>query len=208
MQEHEKTASESKKEEVKDSTITAELAFATDEAPDEEGGGEGSKSTAEVERGKKGFLSRLFGKRRGEDATPAESDEATQGNAAKAGGLGLKWEEVDVEPEGSQISNEALAAALVDTNEFTQEELDAFEVTGLSPDSYIVVGDTFFKPCGTGQDQGAEEGGEVDAADDEEEELPAEEEQTAVQPEMKHKLKWVRRGGEKFEGKKLRELTH
>jgi hypothetical protein len=57
---------------------------------------------------------------------------------------GLKWVEVEEAPEGTLIRNAALAKALEERAkervEFTKEELEAFNVTGLSFDSFIMVG--------------------------------------------------------------------
>ena len=53
---------------------------------------------------------------------------------------GLKWVEVEEAPEGTLIRNTALAKALEKRVEFTEEELEAFHVTGLSFDSFIMVG--------------------------------------------------------------------
>jgi hypothetical protein len=63
--------------------------------------------------------------------------------------LGLKWEEIGPnEPEtGQEITNESLAVSLQKKVEFRESELDAFEISNLSSDSYIKVGDSYFKPA-------------------------------------------------------------
>ena len=62
---------------------------------------------------------------------------------------GLKWDAVLVRPvSGTQIKNEGLAATLPTKSDFTQEEVDGFELdtSFLSRDSYITVGDNHFRP--------------------------------------------------------------
>jgi len=65
---------------------------------------------------------------------------------------GLKWEDVgsDKPISGIEIVNAALTAALQQTIQFTKEELDRFNVSGLSYDSYIMLGNNYFKPVETG----------------------------------------------------------
>lgn len=62
----------------------------------------------------------------------------------------LKWREVgSMRPEtGTEIENEQLQEALQQRKlEFTRAELERFEVSDLESDSYIKVGDTYFKPA-------------------------------------------------------------
>mmetsp|Transcript_41356 Transcript_41356/g.60875 ORF Transcript_41356/g.60875 Transcript_41356/m.60875 type:complete len:783 (+) Transcript_41356:629-2977(+) len=62
---------------------------------------------------------------------------------------GLKWNAVLVRPvSGTQITNEGLAATLPTKLDFTQEEVDGFELdkSFLSHESYITVGDNHFRP--------------------------------------------------------------
>ena len=63
--------------------------------------------------------------------------------------LGFKWKETDSEASsrGTEFKNESLAKALESQVEFKKEEWDTFEVDNLSNDSYIKVGDTYFKPA-------------------------------------------------------------
>jgi hypothetical protein len=61
--------------------------------------------------------------------------------------VGLKWKEVGSEKPsvGTEIKNDALAAALETQVEFTKDEWDKFQVADLSSDSYIRAGDCYFK---------------------------------------------------------------
>ena len=59
---------------------------------------------------------------------------------------GLKWKKVPKPKTGTLISNEALANALRYTTRFTREELAKFEDLALSPDSYIKVDKSCYKP--------------------------------------------------------------
>jgi len=62
---------------------------------------------------------------------------------------GFKWDAALVRPvSGTQITNEGLAATLTTKLDFTQEEVDSFEldISFLSHDSYITVGDKYFRP--------------------------------------------------------------
>jgi len=65
---------------------------------------------------------------------------------------GLKWHRLDLKkpPTGTEIENEALALALSEKISFTQEELDNFNVSDLSYDSYIKAGDYYFTPTEKG----------------------------------------------------------
>ena len=67
--------------------------------------------------------------------------------------LGCRWVEVDEEEAtaGSLISNSLLAEALQSKVLFTPEELDELQVSGLSEDNYIIVGERYFKPVGEEQ---------------------------------------------------------
>ena len=60
----------------------------------------------------------------------------------------MKWENIcEAKPTtGIEIDNTELAEALADKKEFTNDELDAFQVSNLSHNSYIKVGDVYFKP--------------------------------------------------------------
>ena len=58
----------------------------------------------------------------------------------------VKWEDVGQdEPDGTELSNPALAVALREKTEFSQKELRAFQVSELTPDCYIKVGERYFK---------------------------------------------------------------
>ena len=68
--------------------------------------------------------------------------------------LGLKWNEVDSQEPltGTEIANEALSLALQEkvksspgNVELTNEEWDTLNVSDLSYDSYVKVGDSYFK---------------------------------------------------------------
>ena len=61
---------------------------------------------------------------------------------------GTKWQEIGtIRPQtGSEIHNEAFAAALQHTVEFTQEEWDKFKVSNLTQDSFVQVNGKYFKP--------------------------------------------------------------
>ena len=61
----------------------------------------------------------------------------------------MRWTAVGAQKPttGTEIENQALATALQQKEEFTQEEWDAFAITGLSHDTYIKVGDTYFIPA-------------------------------------------------------------
>jgi hypothetical protein len=66
---------------------------------------------------------------------------------------GLRWTEVGLEKPktGTEIKNALLAGALQHKKQFSQEELDTFQLTTLSYGSYIKVqfafGDKYFKPA-------------------------------------------------------------
>ena len=62
--------------------------------------------------------------------------------------LGLQWKEVDSGelPTGDEIESDDLSSALQGQVEFTNEELDGFEMSGLTYDSYIQVGNRYFIP--------------------------------------------------------------
>ena len=61
---------------------------------------------------------------------------------------GLKWETIgEAKPTtGTEINNKKLVEALVGKKEFTNDELEVLQVSDLSYNSYIKVGDSFFKP--------------------------------------------------------------
>ena len=89
-------------------------------------------------------------KETGRHAT-AETDEDADRSSKEHGAQaeppqpGMKWLEVQEEPTGTLIHNAALARALEQRVEFTKEELEAFMITELSSDSFIRVGEKFFK---------------------------------------------------------------
>jgi HrpA-like RNA helicase len=60
---------------------------------------------------------------------------------------GLKWMETSRPTTGTEIKNVALAAALQKKFSFTNEELEKFQVSSLSFNSYIRVNETYFKPA-------------------------------------------------------------
>lgn len=62
---------------------------------------------------------------------------------------GLKWTEVgSKKPQtGAEINNGALASALREKRKFSTEEWDKFDVSHVSCDSYIKVGDKYFQPA-------------------------------------------------------------
>ena len=62
----------------------------------------------------------------------------------------LKWERIDEAdlPNGTEVHNPTLAAALAGKTEFTKTELDAFQVSNLSCSSYINVSNMYYKPAG------------------------------------------------------------
>jgi hypothetical protein len=62
--------------------------------------------------------------------------------------VGLKWKEAgsEIPSTGTEINSELLAAALQKKVEFKKEEWQKFKVTDLSSDSYIKVGNCYFKP--------------------------------------------------------------
>ena len=73
---------------------------------------------------------------------------AVAANAPVTCMLGLMWEDAGSEkPQGNVISNPELAEALSKTVQFAQQQWDKFEVSNLSYNSYIKVGDKFFKPA-------------------------------------------------------------
>ena len=61
---------------------------------------------------------------------------------------GLKWKQMGLHKptKGQEIQNEALAAKLQQQHEFTKEEWDGFQVDRISFDSFVKVGDSYFKP--------------------------------------------------------------
>ena len=67
--------------------------------------------------------------------------------------LGLRWESVgNQRPEGgAEFANEALSEALKDRIELTEEELDSFGVYNLRHESFIKVGDAYYRPIGSGE---------------------------------------------------------
>jgi len=63
--------------------------------------------------------------------------------------LGLRWKQVGLrKPDtGNEILNKALASALMKkAKPFTKEEWDKLKVSDVSCDSYVKVGDRYFKP--------------------------------------------------------------
>lgn len=92
---------------------------------------------------------------RGEIAPTQDEDNTTRGASREHEGqvLGLKWKEVDEEEAATAqpISNPRLAEALERKSEFTQEELFEMQVSNLSQDSYIMVGERYYKPVGKEQ---------------------------------------------------------
>jgi hypothetical protein len=81
--------------------------------------------------------------------------------------LGLKWEDVGPDkPEGTELSNQALAWCLRDTREFSRKEWEKFQIPALTPDCYIKVGEHYFKPAADASrrdadDKDAEGGGKT-----------------------------------------------
>jgi hypothetical protein len=81
--------------------------------------------------------------------------------------LGLKWEDVGPDkPEGTELSNQALAWCLRDKREFSKKEWAKFQIPSLTPDCYIKVGEHYFKPAADASrrdadDNGAEGGGKT-----------------------------------------------
>ena len=62
--------------------------------------------------------------------------------------LGLRWEDVGPDtPEGTELSNQALAWCLRDKREFSKKEWAKFQIPDLTPDCYIKVGEHYFKPA-------------------------------------------------------------
>jgi ankyrin repeat protein len=93
----------------------------------------------------------------------------TTDQCAQEASVGVKWEDIGPkQPQGSEIVNEALAAALQEKVEIfeqkraqkltrrnsrlaffhfsSKQEMGSFEPSNLPPDSYIKVGKTFFRP--------------------------------------------------------------
>jgi hypothetical protein len=66
---------------------------------------------------------------------------------------GSKWELIGTQrpTTDTEIFNEALAAALTQRFEFSKTELDQFQVTDLAYNSYIKVGDHYWKPTAASQ---------------------------------------------------------
>ena len=64
--------------------------------------------------------------------------------------FGLKWEGIGSEKpsRGNELHEETLASGLQGKQEFSKEEWDKFKVAHLTSDSYIKVGDNYFKPAG------------------------------------------------------------
>jgi hypothetical protein len=79
----------------------------------------------------------------------------TENEPTKEMALGLKWNEAGSEKPttGTEIKNELLVAALQKQVEFKKEEWVKFQVADLSSNSYIKVGDHYFKPAEMGMDQ-------------------------------------------------------
>ena len=77
--------------------------------------------------------------------TADQADESKFGQYA----LGSKWKEVGSQKptKGTLINNEALTTNLQQKTDFSLQELRAFNVGKLSCDSYIKVGDKYFKPA-------------------------------------------------------------
>ena len=68
--------------------------------------------------------------------------------------LGLKWKNIGASPPdngGIELSNSKLAFELNHTTTFTNEDLAAFGVQGLLPQSYIKSGNSYFTPVATDQ---------------------------------------------------------
>ena len=93
------------------------------------------------------------GEAKPEELVRARSHFVVDAQAARLGSpsiqLGAQWAEVGSEkPQtGAEISNEALASALREKREFGKEEWDKFNVSHVTCDSYIKVGDMYFQPA-------------------------------------------------------------
>jgi hypothetical protein len=71
--------------------------------------------------------------------------------------VGLRWIEAGPEdPSGTEIKNIPLATALETKRQFSRAELESFQVSELSTDSYIKVRDVYFKPAGKRKEQASE----------------------------------------------------
>ena len=83
----------------------------------------------------------------GEESAVGRGQEPIQVSMIEAA-VGCKWEEIGAArpTTGTEIRNEKLAQALAVKREFSNAELDAFQVSNLSSSSYIKVGDIYFKP--------------------------------------------------------------
>ena len=89
-----------------------------------------------------------------------------------AGVLGLVWENVGSErPDaGTEIMSEALAEALQQRTEFSEEELDELQVPDLSSDCFIKSGESYFRTSPVVRDAvGGEGGREGDEAEERDE---------------------------------------
>ena len=85
---------------------------------------------------------------------------------------GLTWEDVGSERPGTgtEITCEALAHALQQRLEFSEDELDTFQVSALSNDCFIKSGEKYFRPVAAVSDalhgEGGEAGEEVEELDE------------------------------------------
>jgi len=108
-----------------------------------------------LERRQKKLLFNFFGGKRDNFADEAlatmcrEIKEETAERVILSPILGAKWEKVNSEKpsHGIEIENELLASALLGKSEFNGQEWEMFNVSELSYDSYIKVGDLYFKPA-------------------------------------------------------------
>jgi len=73
--------------------------------------------------------------------------------------VGLRWIETGPEEPsvGTEIKNIALATALETKRQFSRAELESYQVSAISTDTYIKVRDVFFKPAGKRKEQASEE---------------------------------------------------
>ena len=76
------------------------------------------------------------------------NDPVNSGKDPAQAPLGLKWQEIgSTKPKaGTEIHNQALAAALQKRVDFSKTEWDSFKISNLSQLCFIKVGDKFFQP--------------------------------------------------------------
>ena len=88
-----------------------------------------------------------------EEMTPffdkIQSTKMARFNVQRSHPFGLHWKKIGLEKPGSgiEISNPELVKILEQKHDFSKEEYDALKMSNLSPESYLIVNNTYWKPA-------------------------------------------------------------